>query len=139
MTGTASEIFDYNNETICRSSVRSSSNIIQLTAWIFGRINADCILNDISGCGCSILAPKNLAIPASTFKLLIMTTDNDEKVHSVLSSQVHWQDDDFTQTHKKTGIEFLRVTDEQRREISILESLFCDPAHPLIKCSLLKP
>jgi len=139
MTGTASEIFDFNNETLCKSTVRNSSSIVQLTARIFGKVNADCILNDISACGCSILLPKDQETPTDIFKLLIMSPDSDEKVHSVLSSQARWQDDDYTKTHKKMGIKFLVVTDDQRGEISVLEDLFCDPDRPLIKCSFLKP
>jgi len=134
MTGTASEIFDYNEKISGKLS-----NIDLLSAWVFGRIDADCILNDISECGCSILLPKNKPTPSSTFKLIIMSPDNDKKAHSILSSQARWQDSDFTQTHKKIGIKFLGITDDLRGEINALKLFFHTPARQQIKCGLLKP
>jgi len=139
MTGTASEIFDYNKETSGKLNNGKLSNIDLLSAWIFGRINADGILNDISESGCSILLPKNESTPLNAFKLIIMSPDNDKNVHSILSSQARWQDNNFTQTQKKIGIEFLDITDDLRGEINALKPFFYNPALQQIKCSLLKP
>ena len=139
MTGTASEMIDYNNEIPDKSNDLCSSRVIQLTAWIFGRIEADCLLSDITACGCSILLPKKHATPADIFKLIIMSPDNNDKVHSVLISQIRWEDAGFTQSHKKAGIRFLELTDDQHSEINILANLFCKPDHPLVKCSILIP
>ena len=139
MTGTANEVFDCNNEIAYESINRSSSRIVQLTAWICGKVEADCILSDMTECGCSVLFPKKQAAPAEAFKLIIMSPDNDERVHSVLNSQICWQDENFTRSHKKIGIKFLDVTDDQRSEISLLENLFCNPDGQLIKCCLVIP
>jgi len=128
---------DYNNKSLSKLNNCRSSSIIQLTAWIYGIVNANCILKDINEYGCSILLPKDKITPEKPFKLLILSPDNDAKIHSVLGSQTHWQDDNFTQSYKKISIKFLKITYKQRCEISTLESLFYNSSPPLIKCSFL--
>jgi len=144
MTGTASEVFDCNNEVTRRPSNSKfsngrSSNLELLSDWIFGRIDADCILNDISECGASILLPKNYPIPTSTFKLIVMSPENDKQVHCMLRARLRWQNNEFTQAYKKVGAEFLDITHELRGEINVLKPFFYNDSHQQIKCRVVKP
>jgi len=115
MTGTASELTDYNGI--------DTSGLIDFeyfSAWLFGNINADCLLSDISYCGCSILLPKDKLPPSNIFKLLIMSPDDDKKLHSVISARQCWIEKNATSSHNKVGMQFLSDTPDIHDEISVL-------------------
>lgn len=81
MTGTACDVCEDNN-----NSPSGLSNIDLLSAWITGNIDTDCLLIDIDQYGGSLLIPKNKTLPLGTFKLLVMSPD-DEIVQTVLIAQ----------------------------------------------------
>ncbi len=128
MTGTANEFYDYNE----------SSNMDLFSAWLFGRINANCLLSDISRCGCSVLIPKKQSAPSENFKLLIMCPDDNEKLYTVLKVGKCWENNDYSSTHQKIGIKFINVDHDQLNAIDVLEKHFKLSVHATIKCSLLK-
>ena len=128
MAGTASEFCDYNE----------SNNMDLFSAWLFGKINANCILSDLSRCGCSVLIPKKQSAPSGVFNLLIMSPDDSEKLHTVLKAEQRWQDVDYSSTHKKVGIKFRELEHDQLLEINVLSQYFKIPGNSGIKCSLLK-
>jgi len=135
MTGTASELCEsnefFNNKL---------SNTDLFSAWLFGKINADCLLSDISQDGCSILIPKKHPPLKETFNLIIMSPDDNEKVHTILAARQCWSNNLHSTTHIKTGIEFLDITKDLLTEINLLITYFTYSDHssaPLIKCSTL--
>ncbi len=133
MTGTANELIDHNDNTVL-----NSSNFELFSAWLFGNINANCIINDISHCGCSILVPKYKSVPAETFNLLIMSPDNDKELHTVVSAQPRWSDKKALSTHVKTGVKFLNINADTREQINDLIRHITLSNSKKIKCSLLK-
>ena len=128
MAGTASEFCDYNE----------SNNMDLFSAWLFGKINVNCILSDLSRCGCAVLIPKKQSAPSGIFNLLIMSPDDDERLHTVLKAEQRWEDVDYSATHKKVGIKFRELEHDQLLEINVLSQYFKLSANAAIKCSLLK-
>ena len=53
MTGTASELYEFNN---CSSNRLTNTELF--TSWLSEKINADCLQSGMSQQGCSILIPK---------------------------------------------------------------------------------
>lgn len=139
MTGTASEISEFSD-----NSSNGRNNIDLLSAWIFGRINTDCVLNDISDYGCSLVLPKDKDTPAFNFRLIIMSPENDEIVHMVIDAKLHWEDTQFGPTHKQIGVEFINLKQDQRYEINLLKAALRstdnseNSKQPEIKCSWLQ-
>lgn len=128
MAGTANEFYDLNE----------SNNIDLFSAWLFGKINANCLLSDLSRCGCSVLVPKQQSAPFGIFNLLIMSPDDGERLHTVLKGEMCWQDVEYSATHKKIGVKFCELEHAQLLEISVLSQCFKRPGITTIKCSLLK-
>jgi hypothetical protein len=139
MTGTASEISDFSDN----NSIRNN-NIDLLSAWIFGRINTDCVLSDISDYGCSLVLPKNKDTPAFNFRLIIMSPENNEIVHMLIDAKLRWEDIQFGPTHKRIGVEFINLKQDQRYEINLLKAALRstdnseNSKQPEIKCSWLQ-
>ena len=129
MAGTANEFYDYNDNL---------NNIDLFSAWLFGKINANCILSDVSRCGCSVLIPKKQSAPSGAFKLLIMSPDDSNQLHTVLNAEQCWQDENYSSTHKKIGIKFQNLDFDQLLEINVLTQHFKLSGNTNIKCSLLK-
>ena len=129
MTGTANEFYDYNNNL---------NNIDLFSAWLFGKINANCILSDLSRCGCSVLIPKNQSAPSGAFNLLIMSPEDSDRLHTVLNAEQRWEDNDYSSTHKKIGVKFQNLEHDQLLEINVLAQHFKIPGNTNIKCGLLK-
>jgi hypothetical protein len=129
MTGTANEFHDYNDNL---------NNIDLFSAWLFGKINVNCILSDISRTGCSVLIPKNQSAPSGKFNLLIMSPENSERLHTVLNAEQCWQDNKYSSTHKKIGIKFQNIAQDQLLEINLLTHHFKLSGNTNIKCCLIK-
>ena len=129
MTGTANEFYDYNDKL---------NNIDLFSAWLFGKINANCILSDISLCGCSVLIPINQSAPSGAFNLLIMSPEDSDRLHTVLNAEQRWEDKKFSSTHKKIGIKFRNSDFDQLLKINTLTQHFKLSGDTKIKCSLLK-
>ena len=129
MTGTANEFYDYNENL---------NNIDLFSAWLFGKINANCILSEVSQSGCSVLIPKNQSAPSGAFNLLIMSPEDSNRLHSVLNAEQRWQDKDYSSTHKKIGIKFHNIEHDQLLEINLLMQHVTLSGNKSIKCSLLK-
>lgn len=128
MAGTASEFCDFNEP----------NNMDLFSAWLFGKINANCILSDLSRCGCAVLIPKKQSAPSGIFNLLIMSPDDDERLHTVLKAELRWQEEGYSATHKKIGIKFRELEHDQLLEINVLSQYFKKSEKATIKCSLLK-
>ena len=129
MTGTANEFYDYNDNL---------NNIDLFSAWLFGKINANCILSDISRTGCSVLIHKNQSAPSAKFNLLIMSPEDSKRLHTVLKAEQCWQDKNYSSTHKKIGIKFHHIEQDQLLEINALTHHFKLFGNTSIKCSLIK-
>ncbi len=129
MTGTANEFYDYNDKL---------NNIDLFSAWLFGKINANCILSEVSQSGCSVLMPKSQSAPSGAFKLLIMSPEDSDRLHTALYAEQDWQDKNYSSTHKKIGIKFHNIEYDQLLEINILTQHFKLSGNIAIKCSLLK-
>ncbi len=132
MTGTACDVCEDNN-----NSPSGLSNIDLLSAWITGNIDTDCLLIDIDQYGGSLLIPKNKTLPLGTFKLLVMSPD-DEIVQTVLVAQLRWTDYAFTTAHSKVGVKFLDIKEDSRHEVNSLMEFFKTFPDQIIKCTLLK-
>jgi len=128
MAGTASEFCDYNE----------SNNMDLFSAWLFGKINANCILADLSRCGCSVLIPKKQSAPSGIFNLLIMSPDDSDRLHTVLKAEQRWEEVNYSATHKKIGIRFSELEHDKLLEINVLSQYFKLSGNVAIKCSLLK-
>ena len=129
MTGTANEFYDYNDNL---------NNIDLFSAWLFGKINANCILSELSQSGCSVLMPSNQSAPSGAFNLLIMSPDDSNRIHTALNAEQRWQDKNYSATHKKIGIQFNNIENDQLLEINLLMQHFRHSGNKAIKCSLLK-
>ena len=129
MTGTANEFYDYSEKL---------NNIDLFSAWLFGKINANCELSDLSRNECSVLIPKNQSAPCGAFSLLIMSPENSDQLHTVLHAEQSWQNENYSSTHKKIGVEFLNPDFDQLLEINVLMQQLKLSGNAYIKCSLLK-
>lgn len=130
MTGTASE-FNEAHE----NSAEDLHKINLLSAWIFGRINTDCTLEDIDSTGCKLLIPRNNHAPAGIFRLIIMCPDNDEKVHTVIDAQPCRQLDESHETYTKISVRFIGMNNELSQEIKLLQASLTMSLQQEIKCS----
>jgi hypothetical protein len=129
MTGTASEFYDYNDDL---------NSIDLFSDWLFGKINANCILFDINKYGCSVLIPKNQSTPPGKFNLLIMSPENSEQLHTVLKAEQCWEDTNYSSTHKKIGIKLQNIEQDQLLGLNVLTQHFKLFGNTSIKCSLIK-
>lgn len=131
MTGTASEMYDFNDNT-------ELSNGELLSAWIFGKINTNCLLVDLNRHGCSVLVPKDQSLPVGKFKLMVMSPDNNEQVHTVLNAEQHWANHEHSGSHFKIGIQFRNLEQNMLQEINLLLYQFENMGADNIKCSLVR-
>ncbi|MDT8282752.1 MAG: hypothetical protein RQ982_08070 [Gammaproteobacteria bacterium] len=133
MTGTVSELSGNDNK------INPGTYGLELfTSWLFGKINARCILLDINQEGCKILIPVSKSMPAAEFKLIIMSPDDAEKVHTIVSAQPNSSDSYFSLTHKKINCRLVGLDEDLRGEIKLLETYLSDSDEKNIKCSILK-
>jgi len=128
MAGTANEFYDYSE----------SNNVDLFSAWLFGKINANCILSDLSRCGGSVLIPEKQSVPTGIFNLLIMCPEDSDRLHTVLKAELRWLDENYSSTHKKMGIKFRELEHDQLLEINVLSQHFMSAENATIKCGLLK-
>jgi len=128
MTGTANEFYDFNE----------SNNMDLFSAWLFGNINANCLLSDLNRYGCSVLIPKKQSAPSGVFNLLIISPDDGERLHTVLKGELCWQDVEYSDRYKKIGIRFCELEHEQLLDINVLSQSFRLHGKTAIRCSLLK-
>lgn len=111
MTGTASEFYDDES---------TEKNFELLTAWLLGRINANCQLHDLSYNGCALLIPKHLNLPSTPVKIAIMSPDNDERVHVVINAEMRWMNEERSASYNKAGFMFLETGPDITIELSEL-------------------
>lgn len=133
MTGTASEAY---NIDINMSEKKHSVDLF--SKWLFGKINAKCILHDISQYGCTILIPVSQLVPTDKFKVIIMSPDGSEKVHTIVSVKTVWVDGSFSKEYKRIRASFIKMEDDLHREVNILKSYLSYRSDNKIKCNLLK-
>ncbi len=129
MTGTANEFYEGSDNL---------NKVDLFSAWLFGKINANCILSDLSRDECSVLIPKNQSAPCGAFSLLIMSPEDSGQLHTVLKAEQSWQDKNYSSTHKKIGIKFQNPDFDQLLEINILMQHLKLSGNANIKCGLLK-
>ncbi len=130
MSGTANAPYDHDTDL---------SNIDLFSAWLFGKINANCLLSDLSQRGCSVLIPKNQSIPCDIFNLLIMSPGNSDQLHTIVKAEQRWENKNHSSTHSKIGIKFRNLEHDQLLEIRLLEKYFNTLGNVCIKCSSLQP
>ena len=130
MTGTASKFYEHNDFI---SNKLSSTELF--SAWLFGKIKADCLLSSISLNGCSILIPKNYPLLKQTFNLVIMSPCNKEIVHTVLSAKQCWSNEHHSHSHAIVGIQFTNIKEDLYEEIEALISYLSLSKNNTIKCS----
>jgi len=133
MTGTASEFIDY-----YRTNNNSLINFELFSVRLFGNINANCELNDITQYGCSILTPKDINLPTDIFNLLIMSPDDDKKLFTVITAEIRRIDSHNSVEHDIAGMKFLDVEADTRDEINVLMQRNITGKKSRIKCCLLK-
>lgn len=132
MAGTASELCGSDN------NINPETYGLELfSSWLFGKINAKCTLLEIDQEGCKILTPVSKSMPAGEFKLIIMSPDDAEKVHTVISAQAHSSDSYFSITHKKINCRFVDTDEGLRGEIKLLKAYLDNNDEKHIKCSIL--
>ena len=125
MTGTANEFYDCSDKL---------NNIDLFSAWLFGKINANCVLSDLSRYECSVLIPKNQSAPSGAFSLLIMSPEDSDQLHTVLKAEQSWQDKNYSSTHKKIGVKFQNLDFDQLLEINVLMQHVKLSGNANIKC-----
>jgi len=132
MTGTASEFLGENE------SINFEANSFDLlSSWLFGKINANCVLQDIDQYGCTVLIPTSQSIPSSEFKLIIMSPDAPEKVHTIVRARVMKEEGEFLTGHKRVYVTFINIEDGLCREINLLRAAFTRHVLNDIRCSIL--
>jgi hypothetical protein len=132
MAGTACILNDYSND-----AGNKSRNIDLLSAWLFGKLNTDCLLTDISKCGGSVLVPKKQIISSESFDLVIMSPENKEKVLTVLQAEQRWEDKEYSTLYKKIGVKFQNIDQVNIQAINTVIELFIQQKNTSIKCNLL--
>ena len=132
MAGTASVFTDFTDNTN-----NKSRNIELLASWLFGRVNTNCILSDISGCGGSAVIEKSQATPSGPFDLVIMSPKKDYEALTTIRAEVRWSDKAYSATHKKFGFKFQASEQVDNRAIESIIELLTDKKQTDIKCSIL--
>lgn len=132
MTGTASEFLG-DNENINYEA----NSFDLLSSWLFGKINTNCVLQEIDQYGCTVSIPKSQSIPAGEFKLIIMSPDAPEKVHTILSARVMREGDEYLTGYKRVDITFLDIDDGLCGEINLLKAAFTRHVLDDVRCSIL--
>lgn len=132
MTGTASELYSTNVNINA-----DKHNVNLFSKWLFGKINAKCILHDISQYGCTILIPGSQLIPADEFKVVIMSPDDSEKVHTIVSAKTVWVDGAFSEKFKRIRASFIKIEDDFHGEINLLKSYLRNSRDNKIKCNII--
>lgn len=94
-----------------------------LSAWLCHqdeKISAGCLLVDISDGGAAILVPLNQPVPDEAFDLVIMSSEDRHEILTILEAEKRWLDLDYSATHKKMGVKFLRLNTIKLRVINSL-------------------
>lgn len=138
MTGTASEMYEFNDTANSDLSKADLSKADLLSAWLFGKINTNCKLTDLDRQGCTILVPKYQSMPGETFKLIIMSPENSEHVHTTVNAEQIWLDQHFSTSHIKIAARFKNLEQYLLQEINLLLSHIRMMDNHDIKCSILK-
>lgn len=132
MTGTASEFLGDNE------NINFEANSFDLlSSWLFGKINANCVLQEIDQHGCTVLIPTSHSVPSGEFKLIIMSPDAPEKVHTILSARVMKEEGEFLTRYKRVYVTFINIEDDLYGEINLLKAAFTRNALNDIRCSIL--
>ena len=132
MTGTASE-FLTDNENI----IPEVNSFDLLSSWLFGKINASCILKDIDQHGCVVLMPFSQSIPTGAFKLIIMFPDAPKKVHTILSARVSMVEGAFSARCQRVKVTFESKDDDFYGEINLLKAAIDLDDQNKIRCNIL--
>ncbi len=133
MAGTASELYASNDD---RSSDIYGFELF--SCWLFGKMNAKCILLDIDQEGCSFLIPRSQIVPSGEFKIIIMSPEDEKRVHTIINARQHRVDSDFSGRHKKINCSFISIDAGTCGEINILKAFLGNHYERYIKCSILK-
>lgn len=133
MNGTVSEAY---NTDVNMSEDKHNVNLF--SKWLFGKINAKCILYDINQYGCTILIPGSQREPVDEFKVIIMSPDDSEKVLTILNVKMVWVDGSFSEKYKRIRASFIKMEDDLHGEINLLRSCMRYSRENKIKCNILK-
>jgi len=83
-----------------------------LSVWLLGdsqRVNAGCSLVNISDSGGAVIVPVDQPPPSDDFDLVVMSTESDSGILTILQAEKRWIDMDYSNTHKKMGVEFINI------------------------------
>lgn len=132
MTGTASELYGINE-----NSNLDLNGFDLFSRWLFEKSSSNLILQDINQHGCIVHMPISQTTPLDVFKLIIMSPNDSEKVHTIINAQVHWMDSEALPKYKKLSIQFVNMDDSLCDEINALQQYLNINSENKISCSVL--
>jgi len=127
MTGTASELYDYDG------NMKNKSGL--LSAWLSGKINTNNTLLEITEYGCTIRLSKSYANLSDTIKLVIMSPENKEEVYMTLTSRCYRAINYRENNIVKVKFDYNEMNDEQLNDVTALIEYFKKNKSSIIKCS----
>lgn len=83
-----------------------------LSVWLLGdgqRVNAGCALVNISDGGGAVIIPADQPAPSDDFDLVVMSTESNSGILTILQAEKRWIDMNYSNTHKKMGVEFINI------------------------------
>lgn len=107
------------------------------SSWLFGKVNTDCLLVDLSLCSGAVLVPLPQPLPGDAFELMIMSPENSEEIFTTIQAEPGWQDKEFSSTHRKLGFRFKNIDLEKHQDIRQLLKLAAPAKSLQLTCSIL--
>ena len=83
-----------------------------LSVWLLGnsqRVNAGCALINVSESGGAVIVPVDQPAPSDDFDVVVMSTESDSGILTILQAEKRWIDTNYSDTHKKMGVEFINI------------------------------
>ena len=83
-----------------------------LSIWLSGtklRVSAGCALVNISDSGGAVIVPVDQPVPSDDFDVVVMSTESDSGILTILQAEKRWIDMNYSSTHKKMGVEFVNI------------------------------
>lgn len=131
MTGTACDISVY------REYDANQDNLNLFSAWLFGKINAEYLLDSINTDGCTIRVPVDHHVPDREIKLLIMSPDNENRVHSIFCMQLDSFVEHYSNEYRRVNFRFVCKEPELIHEVNLLAMYLAKGEDAPLKGSLL--
>jgi len=132
MTSTANAHIDFADT----DNSHQSRRIDLLSAWLFGKVNTDCVLANISRSGAAVLIPIQENNPAETLELIIMSPENQQEILTKIRAQLRWIDIKYSKKYKKAGLEFQNIDALHHHTVDSIMQHFSRQKRTDIKCNL---